>query len=181
MQLKRHWKFLFAIGLISLMGNPVVASFEAGAPILFLVRHAEKGDGADPPLTEAGQRRAQTLARMLAESGIGHIHSTDYVRTRETAAPVAERLGLEVRIYDPARLEELADKLLHEGGRHLVVGHSNTTPELVSVLGGDPGEPIEDAWEYDRLYLVIPDSQGNTSKVLIRYGAPSINSLKKPE
>jgi broad specificity phosphatase PhoE len=181
MQLKRPWKFLFAIGLISLMGNPALASFEAGAPILFLVRHAEKGDGADPPLTEAGQRRAQTLARMLAESGIGHIHSTDYVRTLETAAPVAERLGLEIRIYDPARLQELADSLLREGGRHLVVGHSNTTPDLVALLGGEPGDAIEDAWEYDRLYLVIPDSHGKTSEVLMRYGAPSTNSLKKPD
>jgi phosphohistidine phosphatase SixA len=173
MQLKRPWKFLFAIGLIALMGIPAVASAEAGPPILFLVRHAEKDDGPDPPLSKSGRKRAQTLARMLAESGIGHIHSTNYVRTLETAAPVAERLGLEVRIYDPARLQELADSLLHEGGRHLIVGHSNTTPELVSLLGGDPGEAIEDAWEYDRLYLVMPGTEDETSVILLRYGAAS--------
>mgnify|MGYP001554342897 FL=1 len=164
-----------------MMGIPVVASAEDGPSILFLVRHAEKDDGPDPPLSESGQKRAQTLARMLAESGIGHVHSTNYVRTLETAAPVAERLGLEIRIYDPTQLQELADTLLREGGRHLVVGHSNTTPDLVALLGGEPGEAIEDAWEYDRLYLVIPDSHGKTSEVLMRYGAPSTNSLKKPD
>jgi broad specificity phosphatase PhoE len=173
MQLKRRRKLLFVISLIASMGIPVIANAETGPAILFLVRHAEKGDGPDPPLSEAGQKRAQTLARMLAESGIGHIHSTDYARTLETAAPAAERLGLEVRIYDPTRLQELADTLLHEGGKHLVVGHSNTTPELVKLLGGEPGDSIEDAWEYDRLYLVTPGAVDETSTILLRYGAPS--------
>ena len=171
MKLERWREFLIAISLIASMAVPVIVSADNDSTVIFLVRHAEKGDGPDPPLTETGQERAQTLAHMLGDSGIGQIHSTDYLRTRETAAPVAERLALEVRIYDPDRLEQLAGTLLREGGRHLVVGHSNTTAELVELLGGSPGTPIREADEYDRLYLLTISGSGAASTSLLRYGA----------
>jgi len=44
--------------------------------------------------------------------------------------------------------------LLAENGHILVVGHSNTTPPLSALLGGPEGEPIVEATEYDRLYVV---------------------------
>ncbi len=56
-------------------------------------------------------------------------------------------------------------------GRHLVVGHSNTTHDLVTALGGDPGPPIE-SLEYDRLYLVSME-EGGVRTILLRFGAPS--------
>jgi len=55
-------------------------------------------------------------------------------------------------------------------GRHLVLGHSNTTPQLVEALGGEPGAPIEEM-EYDRLYIVTL-MDGRTSTVLLRFGSP---------
>lgn len=180
MKLEGWREFLIMIGLIASMGVPVITIADTGPTMIFLARHAEKEDGPNPPLTEAGQERAKTLARMMAESGIGQVHSTDFVRTRETAAPVAERLGLEVRVYDPNQLGQLADTLLREGGRHLVVGHSNTTTDLVELLGGSPGTPIREAGEYDRLYLLIIDENGAASTSLLRYGAPAGGSPPTP-
>ena len=77
---------------------------------------------------------------------------------------------LEVEIYDHRRLDALIERLRREGGRHLVVGHSNTTPELVAALGGDPVSPI-DEMEYDRLYIVTVTDDG-VSTVLLRFGEP---------
>ena len=143
------------------------------ATTIFLVRHAEKiDDSRDPELSEAGHARAAALATALRHSGIEHVHSTDYIRTRDTAAPVAERLGLSVELYDPRALPAFAEQLRAAGGRHLVVGHSNTTPGMVSLLGGEAGSEIVEATEYDRLYIVTVMPGGKASTVLLRYGSP---------
>ena len=140
--------------------------------VVFRVRHAEKvDDSRDPPLSEAGKHRADDLSRFLRDAGIQYIHSSDYLRTRDTASPIAERLGLDVELYDPRDLPQLVKALRHTGGRHLVVGHSNTTPTVVELLGGEPGAPIEEASEYDRLYCLTIDAAGQVSTVLMRYGA----------
>lgn len=139
--------------------------------VVFLVRHAEKvDDSADPDLSAEGLERASVLARMLADAGITHIHSTDYRRTRQTGEPLARALGLEIRSYDPRDLPGLAAHLTATPGRHLVLGHSNTTPGAVEALGGDPLGAIDDA-EYDRLYIVVPHPAG-TRSTLVRFGTP---------
>ncbi|TXS92896.1 histidine phosphatase family protein [Parahaliea maris] len=148
-----------------------VANSRATPLQVFLVRHAEKVDASsDPALSEAGLQRAQALAHTLRDAAIEHIHSSDYIRTRDTAAPLAELLGQEVSLYDVEALPDLAEALRTAGGRHLVVGHSDTTPELVTLLGGEPGPEINEASEYDRLYLLAIDTAGNVTTTLLRYG-----------
>lgn len=151
--------------------------------LIFLVRHAERADDGpeenrmamdpmmaeDPPLSAAGQDRAALLAEMLSDAGITHIHSTDYRRTQETAGPTAEGTGIKTTLYDASDLERFAVELISTPGRHLVVGHSNTTPSLVEALGGEPGSPMEPL-EYDRLYLVSVSDSG-VRTVLLRFGA----------
>lgn len=127
---------------------------DAPATQILLVRHAEaEGTGGDAALTAAGRRRAEALAELLAGEDLDAVLATDTRRARDTAAPVAARHGLEVALYDHRDLAELAARLRQRGGTVLVVGHSNTTPELVRLLGGEPGEPIAHD-EHDRLYRV---------------------------
>ncbi|MFQ5536335.1 MAG: histidine phosphatase family protein [Gemmatimonadota bacterium] len=143
---------------------------DAGDVVVFLVRHAERAeDGTrDPSISTEGRARAEALAAMLRDAGLTAIHSTDFKRTRQTATPVADGAGLSVAIYDPRKLKEFAGRLRETPGRHLVVGHSNTTPDLVAALGGDPGAPIaEDG--YDRLYILFISPEG-AETVLLRFG-----------
>lgn len=121
---------------------------------IYLVRHAEKQTGDNPALTDAGQTRANTLADLLSDKGLTEIYSTDYKRTLQTAAPIAERTRLEVKLYDASDLEAFAEVLKAKQGVILVVGHSNTTPPLAAALGGAPGTPIDESTEYDRLYVI---------------------------
>jgi len=138
---------------------------ELDGTTIYLVRHAEKVlDVSNPPLTEDGQARAALLAE------ISRVHSTDYVRTRQTAAPIAEALDIDVEIYDPSDLTGFAAQLIEQGGESLVVGHSNTTPQLVEALGGEPGTEIDEAAEYDRLYIVEINADGNVASEIKRYG-----------
>ncbi|MEQ9570005.1 MAG: phosphoglycerate mutase family protein [Longimicrobiales bacterium] len=166
-----------------LAGTAGVAAAQAasddGVSVVWLVRHAERaddgmGDQPDPELSAPGRVRAAELARLLGDAGITSIHSTPFRRTRQTAAPLAEALGLEVQAYDPrdpAAMEAFLARLA-EPGRHVVVGHSNTTPDLVRRLGGDPVSPI-DEMEYDRIYVVTRGPDGSITSSLLRFGAPA--------
>jgi len=151
-----------------------VAEPPAGDPlVVFLVRHAEKIDnGHDPKLSSTGRRRVAELVRTLRDSGLQYVYSTDFIRTRKSAAPTAKALGLKVELYEHSQLAALVERMRRLGGRHLVVGHSNSTPAVVEWLGGDPGDPIEETREYDRLYIVTVGADGGVSTVLVRYGEP---------
>ncbi|GAB4183663.1 MAG: hypothetical protein Tsb002_05990 [Wenzhouxiangellaceae bacterium] len=143
------------------------------ATIAYLVRHAEKeAEGDDPGLTMAGQQRAQDLARLLADAGITQIWSTTTRRTQATAEPLARQTQLSIGAYSARDMLALLPRL-NSGSRSLIVGHSNTLPALVRMLGGDPGEPI-DHQEYDRIYQLTLHGDGQLSVVLLRYGQPSI-------
>ena len=160
-------RLLLPLVLCLVSAAPVVAQ---QAPIVvYLVRHAERAeDGTDdPPISPAGEQRSRLLADMLRDAALTHIHTTDYLRTRATAAPVALDTGIEPVVYDSEELDVLAARLRAAPGRHLVVGHSNTTHELVAALGGDPGGPIEPD-EYDRLYMLTLTEAAVTT-VLIRF------------
>ena len=150
-----------------------VEAQEQKALVVFLVRHAEKeAGGSDPALSKSGQQRAEQLANVVRDSAIAHVHSSNYLRTRSTAAPAAKQMDLPVQTYNPRDLKGMAAQLRATGGRHLVVGHSNTTPALVKLLGGEPGKPINEKGEYDRLYIVTIATDGSVSSILMRYGTP---------
>lgn len=168
---------LLVTGLL-LGASPAPATTQAAGPdpdgpsLIVLVRHAERaGPSADDPgLTPTGTERALDLARLMKDAGITRIHSSDTRRTRDTALPLARDQGLEIEIYDPRDLEGFAARLLTMPGRHLVVGHSNTTDEMSVFLGGASHGPVVEEWEYDRLYFLTPRPGGGMETVMIRFG-----------
>lgn len=124
---------------------------------VYVVRHFEKGPGDDPSLTPQGAARAKALARMLVSSGITAIFATPTRRAIESAAPLAQRLGINVTPYDPRDPEALARAVAAANGAVLVVGHSNTVPELVERFGGARPAPLTEA-DYGTLFEVTPGS-----------------------
>ena len=164
------------LALAAMQAPPATAAAQAPTTII-LVRHAEKaGDPADrdPELSEAGVRRASELARALGDANISAIYSTPFHRTRNTAAPLASRLGIEVTVTPIVRgfVQELAATLRreHQGQTVLVVGHSNTVPQTINALGAGPVEDLEED-QYDRLFVVSLTADGHASLVTLRFGA----------
>ena len=119
------------LGLLTACGTTPAAP---DSVTFILVRHAEKATtpAKDPPLTEAGQQRAQRLADSLQATRLDAIYSSPYQRTRQTAAPVAQAKQLTVIEYNPDDATAFAARLraAHPRGIVLVVGHSNTLPPL---------------------------------------------------
>lgn len=144
--------------------------------VVVLARHAEKDLSSiqDPPLSAEGEQRAERLAQMFGRGkGIGHIDAiyvSDARRTQQTAAPLAERLGKQAIVVPAADIKGLVSRVMHEheGGSVLIIGHSNTVPELIHDLGDIDVPPIADD-EYDTLYVLSVPSFGHSSVLRMQY------------
>ena len=160
-------RFLLVLLAFSLTGCATTADTDKSYK-LYLVRHAEKqADGSrDPALTEAGKQRSQQLANWLQDKHIKDIWSSDYKRTRDTAKPLLSSLGLQLNIYDPGDLTALSKNLLDKQHNALIVGHSNTTPELARLLCQCDIEDMVDS-EYDRL-IEISVVDGETQVAILQ-------------
>ncbi len=100
------------LALIPSIALLLVADANA-APVIFLVRHAEKAStgGNDPDLSLAGQKRADALARILRDSQITAVFVTEFKRTQETAAPTAKAAHLSPTVVPANDIGALVEKL----------------------------------------------------------------------
>lgn len=163
---------------------PAIAQ-EGFKPItVFLVRHAERESEPrqDPPLRKEGNARAEALARLLEASGIKAIYTSQFARTKQTGQPLANKLGLTVTPIalktspaNPRQIAgesttELVNKILERSGESvLVVGHSNSIPDVIKVLGGDT-VPTIDERKYDDLFVVTVYARGKAKVAHLKYG-----------
>jgi broad specificity phosphatase PhoE len=153
-----------------------VAVLAAAAPVraqkaVFLVRHAEKVDESDDPLlSAAGKARARALARHLRTAGVKAIYVTQYKRTGLTAAPLAAAAGLKPIIVHSDARQELVDRIRKDNPDDvvLVVGHSDSVPEVLGLLGHPEPVTIAHA-EYDNLVVAIPNKGGPPTVLRLRY------------
>ncbi|HCT44860.1 MAG: hypothetical protein CMJ35_09290 [Phycisphaerae bacterium] len=129
--------------------------------VVYIVRHAEKLDGQDPDLSEAGLTRADMLAHTLGQEDLGAIFVTDTNRSRQTAAPTALAHEIKPTQYPATDAQALRAMLdaLPANTNALVIAHSNTVSSIIEALGGQPIGDLPDD-EYTRLYaLVLSDAQ----------------------
>ena len=105
----------------------------------YIVRHAERASTitmtSDVPLSEVGKQRAQALKDLLQNENVKHIFSTNYLRTKSTAQPLADALHVPVELYDPGDTTFVL-RLKAIKGNALIVAHSNTVDDLVNGLTG---------------------------------------------
>lgn len=150
----------------------------AVAQTVIVVRHAEQDrtvPGNDPPLSAAGQARAEALKAALARAGVSTILTSPLRRTVDTAAPLATSLGLTSRAV-PLGATHVADVVAAARAAGpkavvLVVGHSNTAPAIVAGLGGKPAVNLLET-VYDTLTTLRLDGAA-TLEIDSRYGAPT--------
>ena len=88
----------------------------------------------------------------------------------------SDALNLPIMPYDAANTETIMDEIVktHKGKIILVVGHSNTIPELIANMGASKVVPPIAEDEYDNIYIVTIPWFGKTKTIRLRYGAPYI-------
>ncbi len=151
---------------------------------IWIVRHAEKDiksvDQRDPDLSAEGKERAMILQKELKGEKIDSIYTTVFKRTRLTAQPLADKMAINIKTYNPAAQSQLADYIIKYGAgkNYLIVGHSNTVQELIVAFGLE--KPVKDLTEDDYNYIFLVTVKGDKRDVKVgRYGAK--NKIKEIE
>jgi broad specificity phosphatase PhoE len=156
------------------------ASAPAQAPIraVIIVRHGEKAHTPkeNPPLSPAGEARAQALRDAVSQAGITTIITTEQVRTRATAAPlVAAQHPQEVVVPTSPNRQQHADAVAaavrKSGGIVLVVDHQLTMPLIIAALGGPSVQTVCDV-EFSNLYILLPTDGKRFQLIRSHYGEP---------
>lgn len=137
---------------------------------IYLVRHGEKSaPSGNVPLSGEGMQRAETLKDSLAGKKISGVFTTYTIRTAHTALPTARAAGLDTITYNSG--DSLLRVLMgRKGKNYLVVGHSNTVPQMLRAVGLQPGfEGNIPDQQYDNLFEIIVKK--NETKLLVKkYG-----------
>jgi broad specificity phosphatase PhoE len=146
---------------------------DTSTTVFFLIRHAEKDtmEGVDADLRGEGRGRAEALVKIFKKIKIKGVYSTATPRTRNTAAPVAKFKRRPVDIYDVKKQEELVKELASRGGArsYLIVGHSNTIPQLAAILAGEKSAESMPDLEYSRMYIISVKKVGKATVQLIKF------------
>ncbi|EAS19223.1 putative phosphoglycerate mutase family protein [Flavobacteria bacterium BBFL7] len=138
-----------------------------GITTFYFIRHAEKrtDQGSDPELTEEGKKRADAWVNYFFLKNVDHIISSDYKRTKATAAPLAAAHDMDVELYDVSNTKALDLLEKYRGKTVALFGHSNTINEYTNQLQNDSiYNPLEDN-DYESYFYVRVSESGKSSGV----------------
>lgn len=137
-----------------------IISVTASSQTIYIVRHGEKAVQAtnmssDVPLSEAGVQRAEELKKLMLNKKIAYIFSTDRIRTRATAKPLSDAIGVPVELYANDTIPKFIERVKALKKNVLIIGHSNTIDDLANTLCGEKKVPADFAeTDYDNLLVV---------------------------
>ena len=141
--------------LLLALGGCASARQSSARPDIYVMRHLHTPAGVtDPDLTSEGQRVALLLVKWFKRDKPTVIYASSTKRAQQTAAPLARSLGVTPKIYNPADTPALVAAVSLETRTVLIVGHSNTVPDIIDRLGGQRPAPLVhenfgDIWKID--------------------------------
>jgi phosphohistidine phosphatase SixA len=153
-----------------ILASPGVAAPQA-TETYYVMRHLHTPEGiTDPDLTEEGHRHAHLLADRFKQGEIDVIYVNSTKRTQQTAAPLAAKLGITPKFYDPRDTPALIAAVKAEAGTVLVVGHSNTVPDITAALGSVRVGPLEHK-DFGTLWKIRNSPDGGSSMTFWQIGS----------
>ncbi|MEK8180309.1 histidine phosphatase family protein [Flavobacterium buctense] len=160
----------FGLALILLFS---LASFSQTTTFIVL-RHAEKADNTkDPNLSADGLTRAVELRKTLSPISVEAIYATPFNRTKQTVTPLATEKKMAITEYPVNKpYAELVNELLdtYRGKTVVIVGHSNTVPELLKVLSNNTFNINISENQFDNLFVVTLTNGKQPEVAPMKYG-----------
>lgn len=122
---------------------------------IYLLRHADRTPAGDD-LNALGLARANHLKRYLAPTKINALFSTNTVRTRKTIRPM-ETPVMPIQVYGTPTQVVTTIRATWAGKRVVVVGHSDTVPQIIQACGCTSPFPAAGIPpnQYDNLLLLL--------------------------
>ena len=146
----------------------------ASTTVVILVRPAEQTPGTidEPPVSSAGEQRAERLAHMFSgPAGAGSIdalYASDDRRAQQTAAPLAERLHRAAALFPVAQARAAAARALreHAGGTVLMIVTDPALLQVLAQLAGDVPPAARD--DPEMIYIVSVPRVGHAHVLRFR-------------
>ena len=112
------------------------------------------------------------MARALSSNELAVCFCTQFNRTRQTAEIVSKKAAAKLMLVEAGREAELAKRISeeHKDQSVLIVGHSNTVPEIVRHFGISTKLTIEES-DYDNLLVVTLCDDAKPRLLHLHYGA----------
>lgn len=161
--------FSLIVLTLTIFCSVMLTTAQSKSKTIIFVRHAEKVDSsADPDLSPEGKERAQRLAKVLGKYKPGAFYSTNFKRTRDTIAPLAQKRKKTVEIYDHRKPTEIYETIMKSNTKRFVVaGHSNSSPGLVNLFGKKDIFKNLDESEFGVIWIVrIKNGQVKKTEIL---------------
>ena len=159
------WKHPFLKVVVFLLLLIVGSLPGFGQRTVVVVRHADKIDDTDDAvLSPTGEAQAKKLAHVLKDVGIGAIYTTQFQRTIQTAAPLADSIKLKLLAYEQTDVDGVVKEIQqkHPTEVVMVVGHRSTVPKILEQFGASEPVALETS-EYDSLFiLTLPPRRSPT-------------------
>lgn len=148
----------------------------------YLVRHAESiwREDENRSLSSQGSQDAERVADILVEQPIALIYSSPYHRARETIAPLAKQLNLEIQIEPNLRERRLSSENVEDF--YLAVEKTWVDPTFAHP-GGESNSAVQkrgiaviSRWldEMSSKHIVL-SSHGNFLALLLQHFDPSVD------
>ncbi|WP_447724188.1 phosphoglycerate mutase family protein [Sphingomonas koreensis] len=130
----RNLFLTLVLALAGFVATPALAK----DPPIYVTRHYDTPAGErDPDLLAQGNTRAKALTKWFKGKKLKAIYVSDFKRTRQTVTPLAAERGITPQAYDPRDTPAIVAKARAANAPVLIVGHSNTVPDIVQQLGGE--------------------------------------------
>jgi broad specificity phosphatase PhoE len=171
-------KVLHAVLPLLLVLAPIAGQAQTPLRAVIVVRHGEKAHTPkeNPPLSPAGQARAQALLAALRDAGVTTVITTEQRRTRDTGAPLVAAVHPAIVVVPTSHdrrehARAVAAAVRKAGGTVLVIDHQLTMPLIIAELGGPQVATVCDV-EFSNLYLLLPADSAHVRLIRSHYGEP---------
>jgi broad specificity phosphatase PhoE len=157
-----------AVALLVAFASAVSPAATPVQPNIYVMRHLHTPAGvSDPDLTPEGMKYALAVSHSFERDPPDVIYVSSTKRAQQTAAPLAQRLKLTPRIYDPRDTPGLIAAVSAETGTVLIIGHSNTVPDIIEKLGGKRPADLTHEDFGDIWHISGPDKTTTQARIIL--------------
>lgn len=175
------WNFLNVPGQLihADLSDTAVAAIteesESNTTQIYFLRHAEQIDIGieDSPLSEVGKLHADYWKTVFQNIQFDRVYATKYVRNTKTAEIITAGTALRLELYSPMSFEVRKLIAQFQGQKVLIIGHSNTIPDMVNRLINETRYSSMPHDNYNLVFIVTVNKNGDTSSTVLQIEMPT--------
>lgn len=155
--------------------SKIIQESKSNVTQIFILRHTEKADDTseNPELSAKGIERAAYWKKVLQHTTFDQVFTTEFKRNIQTANLIASNSSVKPEMYYPMSFDVLTFMNQIKGQTVLIIGHSNTIPDMVNRLIDETKYPPMSHQNYNILYTITISDDGEVSSTMLHIEVPN--------